>query len=684
MAEIAASNEITTSIAAITDAAKSVTALSRLISGLLRVQQKLSDKVSSLTAERDVLQADLLVKAGLTAELQSTRESLDDTNRQLAAAVDSQEELERRLFEAERQRTEAERLRAVAEENLARERNRLAEFEEGIPRHSEQVSSPRAARELEPVMGAADQQAVGKVLEHADRLLREEEGNLRQLRGTIDEPGPWQEEPSTILASVPVSESSAVRLVTPIKPYQRQSTPPTTASGPSSQRAFISALLGAPATGRDDTQSGDSVLRPAVVNVARHYLQLAKTRTPAEMEALIWSEVSLDGADHRPSCAAFASLTLELAAQATGQQSWASGGDSYPWPLHSWADVRVDPNPVSFGITSVVEDAQAHDRWHPLGDGYVPQPGDWALSDEHVEVVTSYSDGVLRTIGANSAPNFSLNAHGYSGPLAADGVQGFVDNGHLSPAPGSPATTATPPARNPPTTSAPHGPSPAPQVKLAIKAAIPGVARVVMPGLQSPAAPSIAQPLGERLYSQPLPISVRKAFYTTARTPISRAAPMYKEIANQAGISWELLAACDWMQCRSKSHLSPVHGERLGTVNADGTVYRTKTAALAQCATDLIELAFVVYGIDLTVPRRMSVQALADVFAAFRWGDLLHKHRLSSLEFPYSVEGLTERHVKMRWPAINEPSTPDKPGTRLRMPFGAVPVVLSVNYRATV
>jgi hypothetical protein len=188
----------------------------------------------------------------------------------------------------------------------------------------------------------------------------------------------------------------------------------------------------------------------------------------------------------------------------------------------------------------------------------------------------------------------------------------------------------------------------------------------------------------ERLYDQQLPDTVRSAFFTAARTPIARAEPMYKDIACQPGISWKLLAACDWMQCQAQPHLSPVHGERLGTLNADGTVYATKSAALAQCATDLIELAFAVYGIDLTVPRRMSVQQLADVFAAFRWGGLLRRHRVSSLEFPYSVEGLTEGHTRMRWPAVSEPNAPDKPGTKFRMPFGAVPVVLSLNYRATI
>ena len=59
----------------------------------------------------------------------------------------------------------------------------------------------------------------------------------------------------------------------------------------------------------------------------------------------------------------------------------------------------------------MVADAQAHGRWHPLGDGYQPQPGDWVLFNGHVEVVTSFADGVLDTIGADSLPGLTVNAH---------------------------------------------------------------------------------------------------------------------------------------------------------------------------------------------------------------------------------------------------------------------------------
>ena len=163
--------------------------------------------------------------------------------------------------------------------------------------------------------------------------------------------------------------------------------------------------------------SSDSALRSAIVSVARHYLQLAQSKTPAEMEALIWQADSIDGVDHGQSCAAFASLALALGAQAAGQQSWVTGGGSYPWPLHRWADVRVQPNPASPDVESMLQDAQAHHRWHPLGDGYQPQPGDWVLFDGHVEVVTRHTGSALYTVGGDSLPNLTVNAHKFPAPL---------------------------------------------------------------------------------------------------------------------------------------------------------------------------------------------------------------------------------------------------------------------------
>jgi hypothetical protein len=163
-----------------------------------------------------------------------------------------------------------------------------------------------------------------------------------------------------------------------------------------------------------------------------------------------------------------------------------------------------------------------------------------------------------------------------------------------------------------------------------------------------------------------------------------RQEPLYRDVAADCGIRWELLAACDWMQCEAHPRCSPVHGEKLGTVTPGGRIYPTKSAGLQQCADDLLELAWAVYEIDLTRREALSVRELASAFAAFRWGGLLRLHHTSAMEFPYSVAGLTDHHLNMRWPKIPDSNTPDKPGGRFRRPFGAVPVVLSLRYAATV
>jgi hypothetical protein len=177
---------------------------------------------------------------------------------------------------------------------------------------------------------------------------------------------------------------------------------------------------------------------------------------------------------------------------------------------------------------------------------------------------------------------------------------------------------------------------------------------------------------------------VATALFATAKGPLSRGQHLYRDVAADTGCSWKLLAAADWMQCKADPRYSPVAGEKLGSRNADGTCYPTRSAALAQCARDLIELSAAVYGIDLTARRPLSVRELAAAFGAFRWGALLRRHGVSPMEFPYSVAGLTAQHQKMQWPSIDAPDAPDRPGSRFREPFGAVPVVLSLGYPATV
>jgi hypothetical protein len=185
-------------------------------------------------------------------------------------------------------------------------------------------------------------------------------------------------------------------------------------------------------------------------------------------------------------------------------------------------------------------------------------------------------------------------------------------------------------------------------------------------------------------YQAEMPTAVKSALLSSARKPLGRSEFLYRDVAASTGVSWKILAACDWMQCEANPRFSPVRGEKLGTVNPDGTVFHTKSEALTQTAGDLVAVADAVYEIDLTLPVALSVLELANVFAAYRWGGLLRQHHTSAMEFPYSVQGLTDQFLHMRWPKIADPNAPDKPGSRYRRTFGAVPVVLSLDYPAIV
>src|SRR5260370_37785658 len=91
--------------------------------------------------------------------------------------------------------------------------------------------------------------------------------------------------------------------------------------------------------------ASDSALRSAIVNVAGNYLRMAQDKSPAEMEAIIWGNASVNGVDHGQSCAALASLTLALGAQATARHSWGSGGTALPvaQQQHGHLRRRVQP-----------------------------------------------------------------------------------------------------------------------------------------------------------------------------------------------------------------------------------------------------------------------------------------------------------------------------------------------------
>ena len=57
--------------------------------------------------------------------------------------------------------------------------------------------------------------------------------------------------------------------------------------------------LNKPAAPAQAEQTGDRALRSAIVKVAKNYLRMAQSKSPAEMEALIWGVDSVDGSGPR-------------------------------------------------------------------------------------------------------------------------------------------------------------------------------------------------------------------------------------------------------------------------------------------------------------------------------------------------------------------------------------------------
>jgi hypothetical protein len=317
----------------------------------------------------------------------------------------------------------------------------------------------------------------------------------------------------------------------------------------------------------------------------------------------------------------------------------------------------VTPGPLSPGTTAAVDSTANAPAGSHFTTSYVTP--DYVTPDY---VTTSY------VTPDHVTPGYATTDHVTSGYATADYV-----------APGYAAPGRVPPGQ---VTAGQVTPGQFTPGQLTPSRSAPGR---VSPGQLTPGSVSRGSlARGPARYEAEFPSAVTTAYFASAKAPLARGQYLYRDVAASTGIGWQLLAAVDWMECKADPRRSPVHGEKLGSLNADGTAYSTKSRALTQCACDLIQLAGAVYGIDLTVPPAQSVPALAAAFSAFRWGALLRRHGVSPMEFPYAVAGLTAQHQKMHWPGIDAPDAPDRPGARFREPFGAVPVVLSLGYPATV
>ena len=115
---------------------------------------------------------------------------------------------------------------------------------------------------------------------------------------------------------------------------------------------------------------------------------------------------------------------------------WRQAGASFTYQF-----INGDINSSS---ASFYEWGIAHDTWHPLGDGYVPQPGDVAiyglqkniLTADHVAIVTSISSGSTGpnvVNGDGDRTGFSLVEAGNDQLYADTGARDARISGYVSP-----------------------------------------------------------------------------------------------------------------------------------------------------------------------------------------------------------------------------------------------------------
>ena len=84
--------------------------------------------------------------------------------------------------------------------------------------------------------------------------------------------------------------------------------------------------------------------------------------------------------------------------------------------------------------------------------------------------------------------------------------------------------------------------------------------------------------------------------FSTARMPLLRAELLYRDVASTSGISWKLLAACDWMQCEARARLLAGPRREARHRERGRHRYRTKSEALSSAPTTWWTLAETVYG----------------------------------------------------------------------------------------
>jgi outer membrane protein assembly factor BamB len=171
-----------------------------LENGLADKLDRLSRAVTQLSAERDGLRRELALQQAegpeepgrkVRGEVERLRSQLRDAQQRLNDAEQLRAETGRRLGESERQRRIAERLKGEAIDQAELAQRRLAELEHRPTSTLLPISArpqPYRARTLD-MLGEADQEITGEILDWVDRLLSDEArklGDLGENMGSIN------------------------------------------------------------------------------------------------------------------------------------------------------------------------------------------------------------------------------------------------------------------------------------------------------------------------------------------------------------------------------------------------------------------------------------------------------------------------------------------------------------------
>lgn len=136
--------------------------------------------------------------------------------------------------------------------------------------------------------------------------------------------------------------------------------------------------------------------------------------------------------------------------------------------------------------------------------------------------------------------------------------------------------------------------------------------------------------------------------FKQAKPAIDKLTEMYKKVANEAGIPWQVLAALHYREARNNPNSSVLSGEPIGTPNPDSGVVTSSLEDSAKRAAEHIKaMAKSVYGVTLgTSP---SDDDLKKAFLAYNRGSLYKSAGVEPDKSPYVMNGYDDAHVGMSW-----------------------------------